>query len=96
MYANKRNVASGKNQPSRQILFPGSPEMTSKGRLWEVDSGRPQNVLRTPPRGPSKHVFGTMCGHLFDVPKCLFTFFSELIRLTKSTKKQFNIQGVLE
>ena len=38
----------------------GRPEMTSRGRLnltfkghpWEVDSGRPQNVLRTSPRGP--------------------------------------------
>ena len=25
---------------------------TFKGRPWEVDSGRPQNVLRTSPRGP--------------------------------------------
>ena len=39
------------------------PEMTSRGRLnlmfkgrpWEVDSGRPQDVLRTSPRGPSEY-----------------------------------------
>ena len=41
----------------------GRPEMTSRGRLnltfkgrrWEVDSGCPQDVLRTSPRGPSEY-----------------------------------------
>ena len=41
----------------------GRPEMRSRGRLnltfkwrpWEVDSGRPQEVLRTTPRGPSEY-----------------------------------------
>ena len=41
----------------------GRPEMTSRGRLnltfkgrsWEVDSGRPQNVLRTSSRRPSEY-----------------------------------------
>ena len=55
----------------------GRPNLTFKGRLWEVDSGRPQDVLRTSPRRPSKH------SHL-DVPTFLLTFLSELIRLTKS------------
>ena len=63
----------------------GTFNLTSKGRPWEVESGRPQNIIRTSPKGPSKHVFGTMWGHLLHVPKFLFTFLSELIRLTKST-----------
>ena len=41
----------------------GRPEMTSRrrlnltleGRPWEVDSGRPQDFLRTSPRGPLEY-----------------------------------------
>ena len=41
----------------------GRPEITSRGclnltfkwRPWEVDSGRPQDVFRTSPRGPSEY-----------------------------------------
>ena len=41
----------------------GRPEMTSRGRLnlmfkgcpWKVDSGRPQDVLRTSPRGSPEY-----------------------------------------
>ena len=67
------------------------PNLTSKGRPWKVDSGRSLDVLSTSPRGPSKHVFGTMWDHLLDVTKFLFTFLSELIRLTK-----FDAQGVFK
>ena len=42
----------------------GRSDLTFNGRLWEVDSGRSQDVLRTSLRGPSKH-------SNFDVPKCL-------------------------
>ena len=61
----------------------GRPNLTSKGHPWEVVLGRPQDVLRTFPRRPWKHVSGTRCGHLFDVPKFLFAFLSELIKLAE-------------
>ena len=32
-------------------------------RLWEVVSGCPQDVLRTSPRRPWKHIIGTIWGH---------------------------------
>ena len=38
---------------------------------------------QTSPRGRSKQILGTLWGHLSDVSKFLFTFLSELIRLTK-------------
>ena len=63
----------------------GTFNLMSKGRPCEIESGRPQDIIRTFPRGPSKHVFGTMWGHLLHVSKFLFTFLSKLIRLTKST-----------
>ena len=62
----------------------GRPDLTSWGGLSEVDSGRLQDVLRTSPTRPWKHVSGSMWGHLLYVPKFLFTFLSELIRLIKS------------
>ena len=82
---------------SQQILIPrtspknpiwpswGRPDLTSREhpnvtftrRPWEVDSGSPLEVLRMSPRRPSKH-------SNLDVPKCLLTFLSELIWLTKS------------
>ena len=72
----------------------GRPNLMRKGHLWDIDSKRPQDVFRTFSRGPSKHVFGMMPGHLLDVPKLVFNFFLELIRLTKSIYKQVNTQGV--
>ena len=67
--------------PSRErpdLTSWGRPNLTFKRRTWEVDSGRPQNVLRTFTRGCSKH-------SKLDVPKFLFLIFlSELIRLIKS------------
>ena len=33
----------------------GRPNLTFKGRPWELDSGCPQDVLRTFPRGPSEY-----------------------------------------
>ena len=59
----------------------GHPEMTSTGRLnlmfkgrpWEVDSRRPQDVLRT-------FVQSTQTW----ISKFFLTFLSEIIRLTKS------------
>ena len=70
----------------------GRPEMTSRGnhnltsigRLSKVALGHPQDFPRLSPRGPSKHVLGTKCGYRLDVPKFIFSFLSELIRLTKS------------
>ena len=53
----------------------GRPNLTSKRRPWEVVLGCPQDVLRTFPRRPSKHVLRTMWGHLFNVPKFLFFSF---------------------
>ena len=55
----------------------GRPNLTFKGRPWEVDSIHPQDVLRTSPREPAN------CSNL-DVPKFLITFLSKLIRLFKS------------
>ena len=51
----------------------GRPNLFFKGRPWEVDSGRPQDVFRTSRRGPSE------CSNL-DVPKFVLTFLSELIQ----------------
>ena len=101
----KSNFESPYNVPKtspKDPIWPsrGLSDLTAWGRLnlkgssWEGDLGRCQDVLRTSPRGPSKHVFGTVCGHLLNVPKFLFTFLSELIRLTKSIWKQFNTQSV--
>ena len=53
-------------------------------------SGRSQNV----PRGPSKHVWGIMWGHLLDAPKFPFVFLSELIWLTKFILRQVSTQDV--
>ena len=38
-----------------EMTFRGRPNLTFKGRSWEVDSGRPQDVLRTFPRGSSEY-----------------------------------------
>ena len=75
------------------MMSMGRPNLTFEGRPWEVDPRRPQDVLRTSPRRPWKHVLGTMWVYLLDVPKFIFTFPSELIRLTKSISEQFNTQG---
>ena len=73
----------------------GQPNLTFKERPWEVDSGCPQDLIKTPPKGTSKHVLGMRWVHQLDVPKSLFTFLLEIIQLTKSISKQFNTQGVL-
>ena len=81
----------------------GRPEMMSRGRLnltfkgrpWETDSGRSQDVLRTSPRGPSKDGSGAIWGHQLDVAISFFTFLLQLVRLSKSIGKQFNIQSLL-
>ena len=73
----------------------GQPNLTFQKRPWEVYSGRPEDLIKTPPRGTSKHVLEMRWGHQLDVPKSLFTFLSEIIQLTKSISKQFNTQGVL-
>ena len=70
----------------------GRPEMTSRGnhnltsigRLSKVDLGHPQDVPRLSPSGPSKHVLGIKWGYRLDVPKFIFSFLLELIRLAKS------------
>ena len=69
----------------------GCLRMTLNGRPREIDSGRPQDVLRTSTKWPWKHVLRTMWGHLLKFP---FTFHWEIIPMTKSTLKQFNTQGV--
>ena len=66
----------------------GRPNLMFERRRLEVDLGRPQDVLRSSPRGPSEH-------SNLDVPKFLLNFLSDLIRLTKSISKHFNTQGVL-
>ena len=53
------------------------PNLTFKERPWDVDLGRPQVVFGTSPRRPLEY-------SSLDVPKCLLTFLSELICLTKS------------
>ena len=76
-----------------ELMSWGRPEITSrgrcnltfKGRPWEVDSGHPQDVLRTSPRRPSNHALGKIWVHQLNVPKFIFLFLSELIRFTKST-----------
>ena len=55
----------------------GRLNLTFKGRLWEVDSGCSQDVLRTSSRGLSEY-------SNLDVPTLFLTFLSELARLTKS------------
>ena len=42
--------------------------LTSKGPPCDADSGRPQDVLRTSPRGPSKHILETIVGSSFGLP----------------------------
>ena len=77
--------------PSRghpDMTSTGRPNLMFKRRRWEVDLGRPQDVLRSSPRGPSEH-------SNLDVPKFLLNFLSDLIRLTKSISKHFSTQGVL-
>ena len=56
----------------------GRPNLTLKGRPWEVDSGRAQDVLRTLPSESSEY-------SNLDVPAFFVIFVSELIRLTKSS-----------
>ena len=55
----------------------GYLNLTFKERPWEVDSGRPEDVPRTSPRGPWAY-------SNFDVFIFFLTFLSELVRLTKS------------
>ena len=43
-----------------EITSRGRLNLTFKGRPWEVDLGRPNDVLRTSRRRSSKYVFGTM------------------------------------
>ena len=65
----------------REMTSRGRPNLRSKGHIWKVDSRLLQNVLRTSPTGPSKHVIRTMWGHLLDAPKFCFTLLQEVIRL---------------
>ena len=60
-----------------EMMSRGCPNLTLKGLPWEVDSRRPQDVLRTSLRGSSEY-------SNLDVPVFFVTFLSELIRLTKS------------
>ena len=39
-----------------------SPNLTSKELPWGINSGCPQDILKTYPRRPSNHVLGTMWG----------------------------------
>ena len=55
----------------------GRADLKFKRCLWDVNSWRFLEVLRTSPRGPSKH-------SNVDAQKFLLTFLSDLIRLTKS------------
>ena len=43
-----------------EMASEGRLNLTSKGRPWKVDLGRPQEILRTSPRRPWKHILGTM------------------------------------
>ena len=45
----------------------GRPNLTFKGRCWKVDSGRPQDVLRTSP-WMSENFFSLFLRSLFDWP----------------------------
>ena len=53
----------------------GRSYLTSKRRPWEVDSGRPHDVLRTSPTGPKNHVLETMWGHVLNVPNSFYFYF---------------------
>ena len=50
------------------------PNMMLKGCHCEFDAGLHQDFLRTSPRGPSKHLLGTMWGPQLEVLKFLFHF----------------------
>ena len=55
----------------------GCTNLTSKGPPCDADSGCPQDVLRTSPRGSSKHILWTIWCHLLDHLKFIFTFLWE-------------------
>ena len=69
-----------------EITSRGRPNLTSKGRPWEVHSGCLQDVLMTSPRWPSKHVLGTMWVHLLDVLKFFLLFFQNLFNWQNLSK----------
>ena len=54
----ERLEMTSREHPS--LTFTGCSNLTSKRCPWEVVSGCPKDVLRTSPRGPWKHVLGTM------------------------------------
>ena len=57
--------------------------LTSNGRVYEVDLGDPKDVMKTSPRVPLNNVLGMMWRNLPEVPKFIFSFLLDLIRLTK-------------
>ena len=63
----------------------GHPNLAFKGRTWDADSGRSQDVLMTSPRGPSDY-------SNLDVPTYLGCPSSDHIRLVKCIEKHFNSQ----
>ena len=50
------------------------PNLMFKGRPWQVDLGRPQDVIRTSYRGHSKHFLATMWDYQLDISN-FFAFF---------------------
>ena len=51
------------------------PNLMFKGRPWQVDLGRPQDVIRTSYRGHSKHFLATMWDYQLDISNFFFFFY---------------------
>ena len=50
------------------------PNLMFKGRPWQVDLGRPQDVIRTSYRGHSKHFLAKMWDYQLDISNFFFFF----------------------
>ena len=74
MSRGRPNLTSG---GCSEMTSRGRPNLKFKGRPWEVDLRRPEDVLRISPRGYLEY-------SNLDVPAFSVTFLSELIPLTKS------------
>ena len=71
------------------MMYTGRLNLTFKGRPWEVDSGCPQDVLRTSTRGPSEY-------SNYDVPEKILTFLLELYSIDQIYLKAFQHSSCVE
>ena len=81
MASHKDPIWQSRGYPNQ--TFRGCPNLTPKEPPWVVDSGHPQNVLRTSLEDLLRTSYGR-CGVISWMSLDFFTFLSELIRFTKS------------